>query len=79
MAAAEGLRGLDVAVLLRPTAPRPRTIRELPGMITIAIASMRVGRVRREHGHDGQREHEPGMAWIASMTRWRTRSRRPSQ
>ena len=57
----------------------PRTIREFPGMITIAIASIALVVLGLSTETIASASTSPGMAWIASMTRWANRSRRPSQ
>ncbi len=59
VAAAQGLRGLDVAVLLRGqhgAAHDPR----VAGNNHDGDGDHGVGRVRRQHGHDGQGEDETG-------------------
>ncbi len=57
----------------------PRTIRELPGMMTMAMASMAFVVFGLSTETMASASISPGMAWTASMTRWSPRSSRPSQ
>src|SRR5207247_1554636 len=57
----------------------PRTTRELPGIMTMAMASMALVVLGVSTDTTARARMSPGMVIIASMNRWSTRSRRPSQ
>ena len=54
-------------------------MRELPGMITIAMASIALVVLGLSTETMASASTRPGMAWMASITRCMTRSSRPSQ
>ena len=54
-------------------------MRELPGMITIAMAIMALVVLGRSTDTMASASTSPGMAWMPSMKRCRIRSVRPSQ
>ena len=57
----------------------PRTMRELPGMITTAIASIAFVVLGRSTDTMARARRRPGIVFTASITRWSTMSSRPSQ